>query len=46
MLLNCESENRMIRIIEKHDLVINGLCVYVINMWKTIKVLTVFIASH
>jgi hypothetical protein len=35
MLLNCESEKRMITIIENHDLVINILCVYVISMWET-----------
>jgi hypothetical protein len=35
MLLNCESENRMITIIEKHDLVINILCIYVVSMWET-----------
>jgi hypothetical protein len=35
MLLNCESEKRMITIIEKHDLVMNILCVYVISMWET-----------
>ena len=35
MLLNCESENQMITIIEKHDLVTNIFCVYGISMWET-----------
>jgi hypothetical protein len=35
MLLNCESENWMITIIETHDLVINILCVCGIGKWET-----------
>jgi hypothetical protein len=35
MLLNCESENRMITIIETHNVFINILCVYGISKWET-----------